>query len=107
MSISIETKINRWRRALKSRKVPALYETDGVKKEDCIIYAYFFLPGSRATWYVLEWDGADTLFCFVKGPIDDELGYVSLRELAGLRLKNIFEVEFEQYFQPTKFSEVI
>ena len=68
-----------------------------------------FLPGTRWTWYLLEFDGDDLLFAFVKSGLDDaydELGYVSLAELEQLRHPLGFRVERDIWFEPMSLSAI-
>lgn len=89
-------------------KVPDLYSQENVK--DKKIYLKLFL-GSW-TWYIAEIDhkNYDTMFGYVISPMGSEWGYISLKELIGL--KQLFvEVDRDIYsvtpYKPKKFSELM
>jgi len=84
-------------------KIPELYSQEDV--DDPIVHAKFFTPDSNWTWYVLEFDGEDTLFCYVEG-IANELGYSSLREVKSARGPMGLPVERDKFFEPKPLSEV-
>jgi len=93
------------------KKIPKLYAQDG-KGESAIVYVKFFLPGTRWTWYVTEFDGKDTFFGYVISGIDpsfDEWGYASLKELEMLTLIKSYELKVERdlYFEPKTLREVL
>ena len=48
-------------------KLPKLYETEDVELEDKLIQAKLFTPWTNWTWYIIEFDGEDRCFGFVKG----------------------------------------
>ena len=58
--------------------LPRLYETQHLEVEDKVIVAKLFTPWSNWTWYVIEFDGEDQCFGFVKG-LEAEFGYFSLK----------------------------
>ena len=63
-----------------------LYSPDG-KGKDAVCVAIFAIGNAR--WFVLEGskEGDDTImFCIVVGLAEDEYGYVSLNELAGIEI---------------------
>ena len=69
-----------------ARQLPALYKQDG-KGVQAIVYAHLFT--SSSDWYITEYDGSDTAFCYccLNGDLDNaELGYASLNELAGVKI---------------------
>ena len=82
-------------------KLPAMYETDGMRG-DHPVACKLFTPWGYATWYILEGeqdeDGDWMLFAFVAGLGEDELGYVSLRELESVRGRFGLGVERDLYF---------
>ena len=85
--------------------IPKLYETEDVETENKIIYAKLFTPWSNWTWYVIEFDGKDQCFGFVKG-LDAEFGYFSLRELAEIEGPFGLKVERDVYFEPTQVGDM-
>jgi Protein of unknown function (DUF2958) len=85
--------------------IPGLYETEEVELEDKIIHAKFFTPWSNWTWYVIEYDGINLCFGYVKG-LESEFGYFSLKELESINGPFGLKVERDIHFQPTKVSEI-
>ncbi len=70
--------------------------------------AHFFIGGSD--WYILEWDGQDTLWGYVilNGDLQNaEYGYTSLSELHSIRANKFIGVELDFYFTPTTIAELI
>ena len=86
-------------------KVPKLYETEHLELEDKMIYAKFFAPWSNWTWYLIEFDGKDRCFGFVKGH-EAEFGDFSLNELASLEGPFGLRVERDMHFTPTKVCDL-
>jgi len=86
-------------------KVPKLYETEHLELEDKVIQVKFFTPWSNWTWYVIEFDGKDRCFGFVKGH-DAEFGYFSMKELAELEGPFGLKVERDKFFTPTKVCDI-
>ncbi len=70
--------------------------------------AHFFIGGSD--WYILEWDGSDTLFGYAVlngDTVSAEYGYTSLSELQSVRVRKMFGVELDFYFVPQSMSSII
>jgi hypothetical protein len=88
------------------KKIPKLYETDGLRPWDRVAQAKLFLPGTACTWYVIEYDGSDTCFGLVDLGYeqDIEFGYFSLGELRAARSLQGLEVERDIYFEPKTFD---
>lgn len=66
-------------------ELPEIGSTDGQGFE-ATVGVKFFSPYGRYTFYVTEFDGADTLYGYCVSPLGedcDEWGYASLSELAG------------------------
>ena len=87
------------------KKIPALYETELIEPEDKMIHAKLFTPWTSWTWYVIEFDGDDRCFGFVKGH-DAEFGYFSLKELASLIGPAGLTVERDRHFTPTMVGDM-
>ena len=85
--------------------IPKLYETEDIVLEDKTIHAKFFTPWSNWTWYVIEFDGENQCFGFIKG-LDAEFGYFSLRELESVEGPFGLKVERDIHFQPTKVCDI-
>lgn len=86
-------------------KLPKLYETEDVELEDKMIHAKLFTPWTNWTWYVIEFDGDDQCFGFVKG-LDAEFGYFSLKELASIEEPFGLKVERDRHFTATQVSDM-
>lgn len=66
-------------------KIPRLYETEGIKLKEKLIYLHFFIGG--CDWYIAEYDGEDMFFGFVvlnNDLANAEWGYVSFSELKSI-----------------------
>lgn len=87
------------------RKIPKLYAQDGLGT-NAIIYAKLFCPWNQWTWYILEWDGNDTLFAYVLGEYR-EYGFVSLKELASIKGPLNLKVERDLYFVPQRLQDLL
>ena len=87
------------------KQLPALYSQDEVA--DPVVHIKFFDPCGSFTWFILEYDGEDTFFAFVKSHLcpEGELGYVSLSELKTIKNPMGLGVERDLYFQPKPLSE--
>ena len=85
--------------------LPKLYETEDVEIEDRVLHAKLFTPWKNWTWYIIEFDGEDRCFGYVKGH-DAELGYFSLKELASLEGPFGLKVERDRHFSPTRVSDL-
>ncbi|HEX2986701.1 MAG TPA: DUF2958 domain-containing protein [Chloroflexota bacterium] len=93
------------------RKLPALYATEDVPDGHRMALVKFFNPTSGGTWYVFEGvaqeDGDWLLFCYVVDLGFDELGYVSLRELEGVRLPSGLGIERDLHFRPVSLAALL
>jgi hypothetical protein len=88
----------------KRLKGVALYSQEEVS--DPMVRAKLFDTGGSGTWHITEYDGEDRAFGYVTGLDTPEWGYVSLGELAAIRLRGIPRIECDLYFTPKPFSEV-
>ena len=86
-------------------KIPGLYETEEIELEDRVIHVKFFTPWSNWTWYVIEFDGVNQCFGYVKG-LDSEFGYFSLKELSEVEGPFGLKVERDKFFEPTKVCDI-
>lgn len=84
--------------------IPKLYETDG-QGATAIVHAKFFLPGTRWTWYVVEFDGDDLCFGLVIG-METELGYFTISELEDLEASIGRIVERDAHWTPITMGAV-
>lgn len=58
-----------------SATLPRLYACE--HDADPLMQVTFFLPGTRWTWYGIEFDGEDTLFGYVRSGLDPAFAHVS------------------------------
>jgi len=86
------------------KKIPKIGETEG--QNDPIVWAKLFYPDFSWTWYVIEFDGEDICFGYVKG-FENELGYFSLKELQRTRGKLGCKIERDLYFKPKPLSQIM
>ena len=83
------------------KKLPPLYSNDGKKPEDVKIIVKFFNPYGVGTWYITEYDPDEKLFFGVADlgmQENRELGYISQKELFGLKRFGRTMVERDMYF---------
>ncbi len=74
---------------------------------DPVVCARLFFPAGAATWYITEYNPATRLaFGYVVGLGTDEWGYISISELAAVRLAGAFAIEVDLHFQPMRASEL-
>lgn len=86
-------------------KLPRLYETGHLETGDKVIAAKLFTPWTCWTWYVIEFDGDDMCFGFVKGH-DVEFGYFSLEELSRIEGPFGLKIERDRHFTPTEVGDI-
>ena len=88
-------------------KLPELYSQEHVK--DPIAQIKFFDPYGSFTWFVLEYDGEDTLFGKVFSHLcpEGELGYFSLSELENVRGPMGLPIERDFYFTPETLQKLL
>ena len=87
-------------------KVPVLYATEGVSLADKKIVMHFFF--GDCDWYIVEYDGEDTFFCYaiLNGDLEmAEWGYTSYTELKDLKVRGC-EVDRDMYWGVRKACEV-
>jgi len=81
-------------------KMPPLYSNENHSAKDTKVIAKFFHPFSSWTWYATEGnkeeDGTYLFFGYVRG-MENELGYFTERELAGIRICGL-GIERDLYF---------
>lgn len=104
-------KLEQFKLACAMRSTPALYKQDG-KGDDAIVYVKFFNPCGRGTWYLTEFsevapDGVPNLaFGYVTGLGGDELGYISLEELATVKGPMGIGIEIDVLFTPHRLGDI-
>lgn len=90
--ISLVTRENKMKTTYKLKNppasTPALYATEDIPNDEKLVIAHYFLPGTGADWYILEFSPEERLLFgwaeLVPGSGSGELGYTSLRELESL-----------------------
>lgn len=77
------------------------------RANDPVVHCKLFHAYGSGTWYLTEYDGRDTAFGYVTGLVEDEWGYVSIDELAALRLAgSVPRIECDRHFEPVVFSKL-
>ena len=86
--------------------LPDLYATEEITDPLCKVK--LFTPDANWTWYIIELSKEDNSTCYgyVQG-LENELGYVSLEEIADVRGALNLPVERDIYFSPTKLSQIM
>lgn len=87
------------------KDLPVLYAQDK-RGDEAVAYVKFFTPDSNWTWYVLEFDGEDSLFGLVQGNYELELGYFSLQELQNVTGPMGLHVERDRYWAPKTLAQI-
>ena len=104
-----------------SAETPKIYEQDGqTSKDDLVVYEHYFISGTSADWFVIEYDRElDEIFCFAELiPGFGELGYTSMKELDDLvvqipvvmgneTIRVPLQVEKEICWTPKRLGEVL
>lgn len=87
------------------RALPPLYATDA---KDAPFLVKLFNPCGAGTWYLREYDPETRIaFGYVTGLGGDELGYISLDELAAYRDRRFGTgIERDRHFGPTSFADI-
>jgi hypothetical protein len=91
------------------QQLPRLYATEKTPLLEKVAVVKFFDPCSGWTWYAVEGQEDDGEFLFwglVRGH-EDEWGYFSLAELAGVRNRRGLPIERDLYFRPRPIGAVI
>jgi hypothetical protein len=87
------------------KQLPPLYSQE--KVEDPTVQVKFFNPCGAGTWYIIEFDGEDTMFGYCDlGMGFPELGYVSLSELKSIKLRFGLGIERDMHFKPQPLSKI-
>lgn len=90
-----------------AKTIPALYETEAIKRKDKVARVKLFHSMSNWTWYIIEYDGQDQCFGYVDGLVG-EYGYFSLAEIAAIgKDGTTLPVERDLYFEPTRMAELL
>ena len=99
------------------KALPALYATEKTPLDEKIVVARFFNPYGSGSWFILEFDGEDTMFGGVDIGMTDgdpELGYISLSELEALPARicgrwvnSIQGIERDIHFTPKTWKEAM
>ena len=85
--------------------LPRLHETEG-QGLDAIAQIRLDAFDICWTWYLVEFDGNDTLYGLSCG-LEAEIGYVSLHELVEFRDTMSLPVEQDMHFKPTPIRAIL
>ena len=94
-----------------AKRLPALYSTESIKLEDKTVQVKFFNPVGAATWWIFEGEEQEDGDWLLFGMADlgmgcQELGYVSLNELKGIRLRFGLSIERDLHFGTPQWKDV-
>lgn len=89
------------------KKIPALYETDGVPLEDKVCHVKFFVPWGSWSWYATEYDPDERMFFGYVAGSYPEWGYFSLDELESIKGPFGLGIERDLHFGPVKMDKVL
>ncbi len=98
MIASTTTLFPAWVRAT----LPPLYGQEGTP--DPTVYARFFTPDSRWTWYATEFEPEEGRFFGLVDGFEPELGYFLLEELETSRGPLGVPIERDRHFAPAPLS---
>ena len=99
-----QSKLDLLKRALTLRGTPSIRSQE--PSADPVVYIKLFDPTGVWTFFVLEWDGKDTIFGFCVG-MASEFGYGSLAEIANVPGPLGIGLEIDVWFLPQPLSKVI
>jgi len=89
-------------------KMPKLGETDKEGNATTIVQGHFFLEGND--WFVTEYDPVEELFYGFAILNSDyqmaEWGCISYQELKDLKMRGMFEVDYDKYWTKTEVQNV-
>ena len=87
--------------------IPKLYASENAKETPLAVIK-LFNPDGAWTYYILEWDGQDTIFGLATGMgYETELGYASLGEIRETRSAQLhLQMERDLWFKPTPVTEL-
>ncbi len=88
----------------KKQRIPHLQAT--ANQQDPLVWLRFFTPWARWEWYVIEFDGNDTCFGYVRG-VGAECCCFRLSQLREGRTYGGPWIEQDTLFRPTRLSEVV
>ena len=87
------------------RPMPEMYSTEDVPEGDQVVHEHYFIGG--CDWYITEWNPSDgSAYGWCDLGHGGEWGYVNLVELEGVLARDMFPVERDCYWQPTRFSDI-
>ncbi|MBM4226110.1 MAG: DUF2958 domain-containing protein [Gammaproteobacteria bacterium] len=89
------------------RKIPALRAQEGLGW-DAVVHVKLFDPTGSATWWITEYDPEEEIaFGYVTGMVEDEWGYVSLKEISSVRVRYGLGIERDLSHRPKPLSECL
>lgn len=71
-----------------------------------LLAAKLFNASGQGTWWLTEYDPDQRIAFGYVSLFENEWGYVSLDELAALRLGNWYCIELDRYFEPCRFKDL-
>lgn len=86
--------------------LPGLYRTEGIPLLQRVVAEHYFIGG--CDWWVIEYDEDDGLafgYACLGDPQSAEWGYVSLVELETLLVHDLFPVERDLHWSPTRAGD--
>lgn len=98
-----------------AKTLPKIGTTGNLEAKDIMVHAKFYNPYGVGTWYIIEFDGDDEIFCAVDLGMTEtpELGYASLTELQdmpaymlGRWYKDIQGIERDIHWVPCTLQSV-
>ncbi len=76
-------------------------------ESDPLIIVKLFDPCGSATWFLLKYDPVEKIaFGYVQGLIENELGYISLKEVESIKGPLGIGIEQDMYFKQKRLSEL-
>ena len=90
-----------------AKVLPPFYSTEDTPTGDKIVGMHFFI--GSCDWWLVEYDlESDTAFGFVNlgSDIDAEWGYIYMPELREIKIRGVFEVDYDKFWNPRPAKEV-
>ena len=85
--------------------MPELYAQDG-KGKDTIVHAHYFVGGYDFWCTECSREGDDITMFGLTHLFETELGITSFNEMKAIRVKGIFPVEFDEYWEPCRLADL-
>ena len=85
--------------------LPRMFETDG-QGPGAVAHVRLVAPGSEWQWYLLEYDGANSVYGVVAGP-ETKRCYWSLAELESPARSYGLRIERDPHFTPAPLAQLV